>query len=94
MRARLLSPSGEPAKESSRSHEEIRQVLAKYSPSEVILLTENQVASKLGYPTHWLPQLRKEGITHPIKPGGCWLYSDEQVTQILGDPECCGRLGK
>jgi len=27
-------------------------------------------------------KLRKEGIINPIRPGHCWLYSEEQVRQI------------
>jgi len=65
-----------------RSHEGVRQILAKYSPSRVTLLPENTVAVKLGYPLGWLIQLRKEGIINPTKPGGHWLYSEEQVRQI------------
>ena len=30
----------------------------------------------------WLTKLRKKGIIKPIKPGGRWLYSKEQVRQI------------
>ena len=65
-----------------RSHETVRQVLAKYSPSQVTLLPENTVAVKLGYPVTWLVQLRKEGIINPTKLGGQRLYSEEQVRQI------------
>ena len=65
-----------------RSHEAVRQVLAKYSPSQATPLPENRVAAKLGYPVTWLVQLRKEGITNPVRPGAYWLYSEEQVRQI------------
>ncbi len=65
-----------------RSHEKIRQVLAKYGAPQVTLLPEERVTAKLGYPTYWLAQLRKEGIIKPIKPGSLWLYSEEQVRQI------------
>jgi len=65
-----------------RSHERIRQILAKHDRSQVTLLAENAVAAKLGYPVDWILLLRKEGIIKPIKPGGFWLYSDEQVRQI------------
>ena len=66
----------------NRSHERVRQVLAKYSPPQVTLLPENTVATKLGYSVTWLVQLRKESIINPIKPGGFWLYSEEQIRQI------------
>ena len=45
----------------SRSHEKIRQVLAKYDRSQVTPLPETTVAAKLGYPWDWLVKLRKEG---------------------------------
>jgi hypothetical protein len=64
------------------SHEMVRQILAKHNPSQVTLLAENTVAVKLGYPVAWLIQLREEGITNPTKPGGHWLYSEEQVRQL------------
>ena len=64
------------------SHEKVRQILAKHSTSRVMLLPENAVAAKLGYPVGWLYQLRKEGLVKPTKPGGRWLYSEEQVRQI------------
>jgi hypothetical protein len=64
------------------SHERVRQILAKHSPSRVALLAENTVAAKLGYPIAWLTQLRNEGIIKPTNPGGHWLYSEEQVRQI------------
>ena len=65
-----------------RSHERIRQLLAKYGGPQPTLLPENTVAAKLGYPLWWLIWLRKEGIINPIRPGGYWLYSEEQVRQI------------
>lgn len=80
----------------NRSYESIRKVLAKYSSSQVALLPEGRVAAKLGYPKHWLPQLRKEGITHPIKRG-FWLYSEEQARQIpslIAERRKCERCGK
>ena len=52
-----------------RSHERVRQTLAKYSLSQVTLPPERGVAAKLGYPVIWLAQLRREGISNPIKPG-------------------------
>jgi coenzyme F420 hydrogenase subunit beta len=62
-----------------RSHERIRQILAKYGPPLVTLLSEERVAAKLACPVEWHAQLRKEGIIKPIKPAGFWLYSEEQV---------------
>ena len=64
------------------SHEKIRQLLAKYDLPQVTLLPEKRVAAKLGYPWQWLIKLRKEGIINPVRPGGYWLYSEEQVKQI------------
>ncbi len=66
----------------NRSPERIRQVLAKCDLSRVRLLPEGRVAAKLGYSLHWLIKLRKEGIVNPVRPGGHWLYSEEQVRQI------------
>jgi len=80
-----------------RSHETVRQVLAKYSPSQVTLLPENTVAVKLGYPVTWLVQLRKEGIINPTKLGGQRLYSEEQVRQIpslIAERRKCERCGR
>ncbi len=80
-----------------RSHEAVRQVLARYSPSQVTLLPEHTVAAKLGYPVMWLVHLRKEGITNPIRPGGFWLYSGEHVRQIpslIAQMRRCERCGK
>jgi len=65
-----------------KGHEAVRRDLARYAPAAVMLLPENTVATKLGYPQGWLIRLRKEGITNPIRPGGHWLYSEEQVRQI------------
>ena len=79
------------------SHEKIRQVLAKYSPSQVRLLPEHTVAVKLGYPVEWLIQLRKEGLINPIRPGGHRLYSEEQVRQIpslIAERRKCEQCGK
>ena len=80
-----------------RSHEKIRQLLAKHDRSSVTLLSEPGVAAKLGYPMHWLIKLRKDGITSPIRPGGFWLYSEEQVRQILlliAELRKCEQCGK
>jgi len=81
----------------NRSPERIRQVLAKYGSPEVTLLTEQRAAAKLGYPVWWLARLRKEGVINPIRPGGCWLYSEEQVRQIpslIAEARKCQRCGK
>ncbi len=81
-----------------RSHERVRQVLARYDLPQVMLLPENGVAAKLGYPVRWLIRLRKEGIITPVKPEGYHLYSEEQVRQIPSliaearKCEQCGRL--
>lgn len=78
------------------SHERVRQILAKHSPSPVKLLPQHSVAIKLGYPVTWLIKLRKEGIINPIKPGGYWLYSEEQVRQIpsiIAEMRRCERCG-
>jgi len=64
------------------SHEWVRQILSKYSTSLVTLFPESAVAVKLGYPVKWLVTLRTEGIINPTKPGGQWLYTEEQVRQI------------
>jgi len=80
-----------------RSHERIRQILAKYDSPQATLLTEARVAAKLGYPVRWLIKLRKEGITNPIKRGGFWLYPEEQVRQIpslIAETRKCERCGK
>jgi len=79
------------------SHEGVRQILAKHSPSRVKLLAENTVAARLGYPVAWLIQLRKEGIINPKKPGGHWLYTEEQVRQIpslIAQIRRCDRCGE
>ena len=79
-----------------RSHEAVRQVLAKYSLSQETLLPEHTVAAKLGYSPTWLTKLRKEGIINPIRPGGYWLYSEEQVRQIpslIAERRKCERCG-
>ncbi len=78
------------------SHERVRQILAKHNPSLVTFLVESKVAIKLGYPVSWLKKLRKEGIISPIKPGGRWLYSEEQVRQIISliaEMRRCERCG-
>ena len=79
------------------SHERVRQILAKRSPTRVTFLAENTVAVKLGYPVSWLIKLRKEGIINPIKPGGHWLYSEEQIRQIpslIAEMRRCDRCGE
>jgi hypothetical protein len=79
------------------SHERVRQILAKHSPSRVTFLAENTVAAKLGYPVTWLIKLRKEGIINPTKPGGHWLYSGEQIRQIpslIAEMKRCELCGK
>jgi len=80
-----------------RSHEKIRQLLAKYDLPEATLLSESKVAAKLGYPVRWLTQLRQEGIIKPTKPGRFWLYSKEQVRQIpslITEARKCQQCGK
>ena len=80
-----------------RSHEGVRQLLAKNDRSQVTLLPESRVAAKLGYPEGWLARLRKEGIINPVKPGGFWLYSEEQVRQIpslIAEMRRCEQCGK
>ncbi len=79
------------------SHEQVRQILAKHSPTRVTFLAERTVAAKLGYPVTWLIKLRKEGVINPTKPGGHWLYSEEQVRQIpslIAEMRRCDRCGK
>jgi hypothetical protein len=79
------------------SHEQVRQILAKHGRSRVSFLAENTVAVKLGYPVAWLIQLRKEGITNPRKPGGHWLYSEEEVRQLpslIAEMRKCDRCGE
>ncbi len=80
-----------------KSHERIRQLLAKHDRSPVILIPEGKVAAKLGYPLNWLIKLRKDGISNPIRPGGSWLYSEEQVRQIpslIAETRKCQQCGK
>jgi hypothetical protein len=79
------------------SHELVRQILAKHSPVRVKLLPESRVAARLGYPIGWLVQLKEAGITNPTKPGGRWLYSEEQVKQIpsiIAQMRSCERCGR
>ena len=79
------------------SHERVRQILAKYSPSRVTFLAENTVAVKMGYPVRWLVKLRTEGIINPTRPGGRWLYSEEQVRQLpslVAEMRRCERCGE
>jgi len=81
----------------NRSHERIRQVLAKYDLPQEPLLPEAKVAAKLGYPVVWLAQLRREGLTSPIRHWHCWLYSEEQVKQIpslIAEGRKCKLCGK
>ena len=79
------------------SHEYVRQILTKHSPSLVTFLAESKVAVKLAYPATWLIRLRKEGIINPTRPGGHWLYSEEQVRQIpslIAEMRKCELCGK
>jgi hypothetical protein len=79
------------------SHEWVRQILAKHSLLRFTSLAENTVAVKLGYPATWLIKLRKEGIINPTKPGGHWLYSEEQVRQIpslIAEMRRCEQCGE
>jgi len=78
----------------NRSGERIRQVLDKYGSPQATLIPEYKVVAKLGYPRGWLTQLRKEGV---IRPGGYWLYSEEQVRQIpalIAEARKCEQCGK
>jgi len=80
-----------------RSRERVRQLLAKYGPSQETLLTERTVASKLGYSRTWIVWLRKKGIIEPIRPGTYCLYSEEQVSQIpslIAEARKCEQCGK
>jgi hypothetical protein len=79
------------------SHERVRQILAKHSPSLFTFLAESTIAVKLGYPVTWLIKLRKEGIINPTKPGSHWFYSEEQVRQIpslIAEMRRCDRCGE
>mgnify|MGYP001064378457 CR=1 FL=1 len=79
----------------NRSHESIRHLLAEYDLPQ--LLSEERVAANLGYPVYWLAQLRKEGLINPIRPGHCWLYSEEQVRQIpvlIAEARKCEQCGR
>ena len=81
----------------NRSHEGVRQILAKYNPPQEPLLPEASVAAKLGYPVNWLARLRKDGIINPIRHGNSWLYSEEQVGQIpslIAETRRCERCGR
>ena len=81
----------------NRSHERIRQVLARRDLPQESLLPEAKVAANLGYPVNWLIQLRKEGINNPVKRGHYWLYSEEQVKQIpslIAERRKCERCGE
>ncbi|MBA7669169.1 hypothetical protein ES703_77297 [subsurface metagenome] len=80
-----------------KSHERIRQLLAKHDRSQGTLLAESTVAAKLGYPLEWLIKLRKDGIVNPMRQGGLWLYSEEQVSQIpslIAEERKCQQCGK
>ena len=80
-----------------KSHERIRQLLAKHDRSPVTLLPESRVAANLGYSVWWLIKLRIEGIINPIKSGGRWFYSEEQIRQIpslIIELRKCQRCGK
>ena len=81
----------------NKSHESIRQLLAKHERSPVTLLPEERVAANLGCPVCWLVRLRKEGIIKPIRPGGRWLYSEEQIRQLpslIAEKRKCEQCGK
>jgi len=81
----------------NKSHESIRQLLAKYGSPQVMLLAEERVAANLECPVCWLVRLRKEGIIKPIRPGGRRLYSEEQVRQIpslIAEKRKCEQCGK
>jgi len=52
---------------------------------------------ELGYLVAWLIELRREGIINPTKPGGHWLYSEEQVRQLpslIAQMRRCDRRGE
>jgi len=79
------------------SHETIRKLLARDGSPQVTLLSEGQVAAKLGYPVQWIAQLRKKGLVNPMRPGWYWLYSEEQVRQIaalIAEMRKCQRCGR
>jgi transcriptional regulator with XRE-family HTH domain len=79
------------------SHEQVRQILAKNGRPRFLFLAENTVAVKLGYPVAWLIQLRKAGLIKPRKPGGHWLYSEEQVRQfpsLVAEMRRCNLCGE
>jgi hypothetical protein len=79
------------------SHELVRQILAKHRPVRIKLFPESRIAARLGCPIGWLVQLREAGITNPTKPGGRWLYSEEQVKQIpsiIAQMRSCERCGR
>ncbi len=81
----------------NRSGEWVRKILAKYGPPQVAFLSEDKVAAKLGYPLHWIIRLRQTGVINPIRPGGRWLYSEEQVRQIpalIAEMRKCQRCGR
>jgi len=79
-----------------RSHEKVRQLLAKHNAPEAPLLCESRVIAELGCVPWWLVRLRKEGIVKPIKQG-FWLYSEEQVRQIpsiIAETRKCEQCGE
>jgi len=80
-----------------RSHERVRQLLAKHNALEVPLLSENRVIAELGCVPWWLVRLRKEGSVNPIRQGYFWLYSEEQVRQIaslIAERRKCEQCGE
>ena len=81
-----------------RSHERVSKLLAKYDRSEVTLLSERAVASKLGYPRMWIVWLRKKGIIKPIRAGAYrFFYSEGQVSQIpslIAEARKCEQCGQ
>jgi len=81
----------------NRSHEWIRQLLARDGSPQVTLLSEKRVAAKLGYTAHWIAQLREKGLVNPMRLGWYWLYSEEQVRQIaalIAEIKKCQRCGR
>jgi len=60
----------QPGRMFGRSHERIRQVLAKNGLPQVMLLPERKVAANLRYPVQWLTRLRKEGILALLRGAG------------------------
>jgi len=80
-----------------RSHERVRKILARHNALEIPLLPEGRVAAKLGCVPWWLVRLRKGGVVNPIRQGGFWLYSEEQVRQIpslIAERRKCQQCGE